>query len=95
LICTQALDASAAAALALIHPTLFALWDEPAAAAQIFQDAAVHYFLVETAQQTIKRLSLSQPDSHGSYPFYWFKFFYRLPRETPSPRGLAAVHPDL
>jgi hypothetical protein len=71
LLLAQPLNPSAAPTLALVHAALLALGDKPAAAAQIFQNAAIHDFFVKATQQTVKGLPFTQSNRHGSSsPFY-------------------------
>jgi hypothetical protein len=58
-ILAQTLHACAAATLAFVHAALFAFWNEPAAAAQIFHHAAIHHFFVKATEQTIEGLAFS------------------------------------
>jgi hypothetical protein len=71
LIAAQALQSRASATFALVHSTLLAAWNKPAASAQIFHDSAFHDFFVEAAQQTVERLTIPQSNRHSkSHPFY-------------------------
>ncbi len=55
----QSLHARAATTFALIHATLLAFRNEPAAAAQVLHHAAFHHFFVEATQQTVEGLAFS------------------------------------
>ena len=84
----QALHASAAATLALVHASLFALWNEPTAPAQVLHDAAFHHFFIEATEETVEGLAFSEFDSHGEITPSIF-VFGTLYHKPPSPRGLA------
>lgn len=94
LLLSQTLNPGAATSFALVHAPLFALGNEPAAPAKVLEHAAIHYFLVETAEQAVKGLAFSESNGHGSHPLYVQRFGSKT-RQTPSPRGLAVMHPDL
>jgi hypothetical protein len=73
---------------------LFALWDKPATATQILEDSAVHHLFIEPAQQAVKRFSLSQSHSHGSFPFYRMSFIDANKRNAkPTRLGGSASRP--
>jgi hypothetical protein len=73
----QALHASAAATLTLVHAPLFAFGNEPAPPAQILHDAALHHFFIEATEETVEGLAFSEFDSHGEITPSIFHFFER------------------
>jgi hypothetical protein len=87
LIFAQALNASASATLAFIHAALFALGDEPAAAAQILHDPAVHHVFIKPAEKTVEGFALAYFDRHTNHPFLGSDFDNG--REMPSSHSLA------
>jgi hypothetical protein len=69
LIFAQALNARASATFAYIHAALFALGDEPAAAAQVLHNPAIHYFFIKSAEKTVEGFALAYFDRHTNHPF--------------------------
>ncbi len=74
----QALHASAAATLALVHTSLFAFGNEPAASAQVLHDATFHHFFVKATEEAVEGLAFSEFDSHGEITPSIFHFFRTL-----------------
>ena len=90
----QALHASAAATLALVHASLFAFWNEPAPSAQVLHDAAFHHFFVEATEETVEGLAFSEFDSHGEITPSIF-IFWNATQQTAKPTRLGGDSPDL